>query len=77
MMSRRTVNVQDGTTQREVFQCMGSCSVCQYLFARVSPLEADTRVELGPHCAIQDQLLSHEQLHGFLGVQLDVVQLTP
>lgn len=68
---------QEGKTQSEVVQCMGSRSVCWYLFARVSPLEADARVELGPHCAVQDQLLSHQQLHGFLRIQLDVIQLAP
>lgn len=48
-----------GVTQRVTVQCTGSCLACWYLFARVSPVEVDASVELSPHCAVQDQLLSH------------------
>lgn len=52
-------NEGSGATQRITVQCTRSCSVCWYLFARVSPLKLDARVELSPYCAVQDQLLSH------------------
>lgn len=59
LIPRRTAKGHERATQREVVQCLRSRSVCWYLFARVSPLEADAGVELSPHCAVQHQLLSH------------------